>query len=554
MGCTPTTYCPDRAVTRGEMASFLVRTFHLADGYDTDAFTDDDGTTHEQDINRLAFAGLTMGCTPTTFCPKAPVRRDEMASFLVRAIPLTDGAGDNYFRDDDGTTHEADIDRAAAAGITTGCGTWRYCIADSVTRGQMAGFLHRVEKPVTPPPHPAPPISTLYVATTGVDAGNDCLVKATPCLTLGFALSVALDFDTISMGPGTFHEGGLTVNRDLTIDGDAAGASTIDASGGAAQRVFTIPAGRTVNIDHLRLTGGRADLGGAVFNSGTLTLDHVAVVGNAASAWGGGVMNEVSGDLTISDSSLSGNTATVAGGAAANEGTTEILRSAITGNASGVWAGGFEAVSGVLSVTDSVISDNTANSGGGMEAHAGTVVITGSTISGNTASGKGGGIFGHAGGTITITNSTIADNAAATGGGLGIEVPTLSVTNSTITGNAATTRGGGIETGAKTDLVNVVIAGNSSPMDPDVYGPITAQLASVVGIPVGLTLADILVPGGLKDNGGPTKTVALTDVAKNPAKGMGDPATCAAAPVSGVDQRGQPRTPPCDIGAYELQP
>ena len=177
VGCTPTTYCPDRAVSRGEMASFLVRMFNLPTTT-TDFFTDDEGTTHEIDINRLAAADITMGCTPTTFCPKAPVRRDEMASFLTRAVPLTAGAGDNYFRDDDGTTHEADIDRAAAAGITTGCGTWRYCIADSVTRGQMAGFLHRVEKPVSPPPHPAPGIATHYVATTGTDAGNACFASS----------------------------------------------------------------------------------------------------------------------------------------------------------------------------------------------------------------------------------------------------------------------------------------------------------------------------------------------------------------------------------------
>ena len=171
-------------------------------GEDIDAFTDDDGTTHEQDINRLAASGITVGCTETTFCPNAPVRRDQMASFLVRAIPLTAGAGDDYFRDDNGTTHEADIDRTAAAGITTGCGTWRYCPASSVTRGQMAGFLHRVEKPISPPPHPAPAIATLYVTTTGTDGGNPCLVKADPCRTIAYALSLVLDFDTIRSAPG----------------------------------------------------------------------------------------------------------------------------------------------------------------------------------------------------------------------------------------------------------------------------------------------------------------------------------------------------------------
>jgi hypothetical protein len=69
-----------------------------------------------------------------------------------------------------------------------------------------------------------------------------------------------------------------------------------------------------------------------------------------------------------------------------------------------------------------------------------------------------------------------------------------------------------------------------------------------------MTLADILDPAGLQGNGGPTQTIALTDSTTDPALDHGDAATCAAGPVDGLDQRGFPRTPPCDIGAYELQP
>ena len=456
VGCTPTTYCPDRAVSRGEMASFLVRMFQLTAGWDIDAFTDDDGTTHEQDINRLAASGITVGCTETTFCPNAPVRRDEMASFLVRAIPLTAGAGDDYFRDDNGTTHEADIDRTAAAGITTGCGTWRYCPASSVTRGQMAGFLHRVEKPISPPPYPAPPIATLYVTTTGTDGGNPCLVKANPCRTIAYALSLVLDFDTISVGPGTFLEGGLVLKHDLTITGDPGGGTAIDASGDSARRVFDLSATRTVSIDHLKLTGGRAANGGAILNSGTLQLSHVEVAGNVSTAWGGGIRNEVGADLTLSDSTIHDNTATNGGGGVANSGTATIVRSAIVGNASAGWGGGLDVLLGSMSIADSRIVGNRARWGGGMAANSSAVVITGSTISGNTATGVGGGMYGDYGGTITISNSTIVGNSAAIGGGLGMETPGLTVTSSTISGNTAIDYGGGINTGEKTVFVNVV--------------------------------------------------------------------------------------------------
>jgi len=155
-GCQATRYCPSDPVTREQMASFLSRMFSLPSTA-TDYFTDDEASIHEANINKLAAAGITTGCTATTFCPRALVTRAQMASFLVRAAHLTVGAGRNYFNDDNGNLHEANIDRAAAAGIASGCGTWHYCPTGSVTREQMAAFLHRVIHPVAPPPYPAPP-------------------------------------------------------------------------------------------------------------------------------------------------------------------------------------------------------------------------------------------------------------------------------------------------------------------------------------------------------------------------------------------------------------
>ena len=55
-----------------------------------DWFTDDDGTTHEANINGLADAAVTLGCEPGLFCPEADVTRGQMAAFLRRAC---DGAG-----------------------------------------------------------------------------------------------------------------------------------------------------------------------------------------------------------------------------------------------------------------------------------------------------------------------------------------------------------------------------------------------------------------------------------------------------------------------------
>jgi hypothetical protein len=49
------------------------------------------GTTFHQDIESLAWEGITRGCNPpdnTRFCPGEPVHRGQMASFLTRALDL----------------------------------------------------------------------------------------------------------------------------------------------------------------------------------------------------------------------------------------------------------------------------------------------------------------------------------------------------------------------------------------------------------------------------------------------------------------------------------
>jgi hypothetical protein len=68
-----------------------VRALGLTEGGDVDRFVDDDGSTHETDINRLAASGITKGCNPSTgndrFCPGDSVLREQMAAFFHRASP-----------------------------------------------------------------------------------------------------------------------------------------------------------------------------------------------------------------------------------------------------------------------------------------------------------------------------------------------------------------------------------------------------------------------------------------------------------------------------------
>lgn len=161
-GCTDTRFCPGGTVTRGEMAAFLVRMFALPPSA-TDFFTDDGRSIFESDINALAASGITGGCGAGRYCPDAPVTREQMAAFLVRATGAPE-TGADYFLDDERSQFEAMINRSAAAGLTGGCGTYRFCPRGMVTRGEMAAFLHRVGSPRAAPPAlpdngPLPPCS-----------------------------------------------------------------------------------------------------------------------------------------------------------------------------------------------------------------------------------------------------------------------------------------------------------------------------------------------------------------------------------------------------------
>lgn len=171
-GCNPPAndlYCPSQSVTRQEMASFLTRALTLPMS-PTDFFTDDTGSVHEADINALAMAGITRGCNPPAndqFCPTASVTREQMAAFVVRAFGYADPGPGDRFEDDDDSVFEADIDALGAAGITKGCNppaNTNFCPRDPVLRDQMASFLGRALglAPITPPTIASANLASIY--------------------------------------------------------------------------------------------------------------------------------------------------------------------------------------------------------------------------------------------------------------------------------------------------------------------------------------------------------------------------------------------------------
>jgi len=86
-GCGGRNFCPASGLTRGQMASLLARALHLPDG--TATFHDvPPGHPHAQGIGAIAARGITSGCATGRFCPGTTVTRGQMASFLVRALDL----------------------------------------------------------------------------------------------------------------------------------------------------------------------------------------------------------------------------------------------------------------------------------------------------------------------------------------------------------------------------------------------------------------------------------------------------------------------------------
>ena len=92
-GCKtePLRFCPDESVTRAQMATFLVRAFDLEDAPPA-GFGDTEDNRHEASIDALAASGITAGCEtePLNYCPRDPVTRAQMATFLARALGVVE--------------------------------------------------------------------------------------------------------------------------------------------------------------------------------------------------------------------------------------------------------------------------------------------------------------------------------------------------------------------------------------------------------------------------------------------------------------------------------
>lgn len=160
--CGPALFCPDDPVQRWVMAVWLVRILEDQGPKPVQAsrFVDvDPSKWWAPYVERLADLGITQGCaaSPARFCPHGYVRRDQMATFAVRAFQLGGGPAGHY-SDTVGNPHSINIKVATNAGVVDECATSpaRYCPHLPASRAEAAALLHRAANTLTANAPPAP--------------------------------------------------------------------------------------------------------------------------------------------------------------------------------------------------------------------------------------------------------------------------------------------------------------------------------------------------------------------------------------------------------------
>jgi hypothetical protein len=139
--------CPELPVTRDEMAQFMWRSRNQPVATSVAGFDDvETDATYGPAVDWMAEQAITLGCTTSTYCPGGTVTRAEMAAFLWRLEGKSENSAPAGFGDvPDGAFYDDAVDWLLAAGITTGCTASSFCPQGLVTRAEMFTFLARLD-------------------------------------------------------------------------------------------------------------------------------------------------------------------------------------------------------------------------------------------------------------------------------------------------------------------------------------------------------------------------------------------------------------------------
>jgi predicted outer membrane repeat protein len=320
--------------------------------------------------------------------------------------------------------------------------------------------------------------STRYVAPSGHDGTNTCTVKSAPCKTIAHALSVAASGDTVSLASGTYAEHGLTVALPVTIAGSGPAKAIINGAQ-AGSSVFTVSDGASLVLSGVTVENGKtSDHGGAIVNSGTLTLTNDRFAGNSATDPGGAITNYAA-ITSITACRFVNNTSGSNGGAIESFGSIGPITDSLFVNNLGeaFGAGAVDNQGTITSIDDSIFVKNRSASGAGAVSNSDSIGdMSGDTFAHNESLGGIAGAFENIQSTLTtLTNDTFADNVAdgdtAEGGAILNDFATIgTMADVTLTGNSAAI-GGGLdnENGFINSVSDTIFSGNTAPQGANCY-------------------------------------------------------------------------------------
>jgi DNA-binding beta-propeller fold protein YncE len=291
-GTSPTTFSPARAVTRGQVASLIVRTLEEA-GLELPPLAgaptfSDVGPPHGDNVRRLAAADVVTGRGDGSFDPGGPVTRDQLASLFVRALSFALGEDvvpeeRGYFSDVTGGVHAANVDAAFERGLLQGRDDGRFVPAASTRRDQAATVIVRFLDAVRDGAGPADPVVTdggelwvldqgtdlihVYDATDGID--EVVTVDVRPAV-----LRAARDAGDLTAAPA----GELTVPHMIEFDSQQRYAFIASTAGG----VTIVVDARTKEVVEVLATGAGTHMADVTPDDAALWVSVIGTAGRTS--------------------------------------------------------------------------------------------------------------------------------------------------------------------------------------------------------------------------------------------------------------------------------
>lgn len=294
-------------------------------------------------------------------------------------------------------------------------------------------------------------------------------------------------------------QGELAITSDMTVSGanGSGGNLNVAISGSSSSRIFNVRSDIVMNVDSIGLRDGLAAQGGAIINTGTLTITDSVLSNNEADGTtfqsGGGAIYNNGGSVTILASRLQGNEASgIAGRGGAilsdggivtvADGSAFWTNSAIRdGGAIALRAGADAQIEQTVFLGNSAGNATYSGNGGALHvAGAGSsATLSRTTMADNTASEHGGGVWRGSGTAISLGSSVLQGNAALNGGALYNAGSSFAVNNTTFDANTATGgSGGALYTSSYVLVTNSTFTANAAALSGGALA-ITAGLAAL---------------------------------------------------------------------------